>query len=136
MPRILFCAMHAKRVHFIPDAKVLVTIPQSDDRLVVRRLDPDKALEKSDLDYLFVVSRPPAVAKKGTKFTYQLAVKSKKGGVKYKVENGPDGMKVSAGGLIEWQVPAKGGEADNTIIIGITNDAGQECLHTFTLTVE
>jgi len=128
--------MHAKRVHFIPDAKVLVTIPQSDDRLVLRRLDPDKALEKSDLDYLLVVSRPPAVAKKGTKFTYQLAVKSKKGGVKYKVENGPDGMKVSAGGLIEWQVPAKGGEAENTIIIGITNDAGQECLHTFTLTVE
>ncbi len=36
-----------KRVHLIPDAKLLVTIPVSNDRLHLYRFDPDKELEKS-----------------------------------------------------------------------------------------
>jgi hypothetical protein len=36
-----------KRVLLIPNAKVLITIPLSNDRIVLHRLDPDAALEKA-----------------------------------------------------------------------------------------
>jgi hypothetical protein len=124
-----------RRIHFIPDAKVLITIPTVGDRLVLHRLDVDVALKKSDVDYLFVSSRPPASATKGAVFSYQMAVKSRKGGVKYKMESGPAGMSVSATGLVRWAVPA--GLAEKTVdaIVSVGDSAGQEVFHTFTLAI-
>src|SRR5262249_48611372 len=51
---------HDKRVHFISDARILVTVPATKDQLVVYRFDLDKLIEATGVDYLFVVSTPPA----------------------------------------------------------------------------
>jgi hypothetical protein len=119
-----------KRGYFIPDAKLLVHIPLSDDQLILRRLDIKAGLERSGIDYLFVVSRPPVKAKKGATYRYQLAVKSKKGGVKYRLESGPKGMKVSDTGRLTWDVPANAeGEVD--VILSVGDRTGQEIFHTF-----
>ena len=48
-----------KAVWFIPDAHLLVTIPPSCDMLSLRRINIEQALDKSEVDYLFVASRPP-----------------------------------------------------------------------------
>src|SRR5205823_2304031 len=74
-----------KRVLFAPEAKTIAVLPLSSDRLVVHRFDVDEALDKAGIDYLFVVSRPPVAAYKGTPFVYTPVVKSKKGGVKLKL---------------------------------------------------
>lgn len=124
-----------KRVHFIPDAKVIVTIPASNDRLVVHRFDVEQALEKSGIDYLFVTSQPPTSVKKAESLTYQLAVKSKKGGLKYKLESGPKDMTISDSGKLTWQVPADFAEKETSVIVSIRDAGGQECFHTFTLSV-
>jgi hypothetical protein len=63
-----------KRFHFIPDAKLEIHIPMSNDRLVLKRLDIEAALEKSGIDYLFITSHAPGTAKRGATFRYQLAV--------------------------------------------------------------
>jgi uncharacterized protein (TIGR03067 family) len=125
-----------KRVHLVPEAKVLITLPDNADEIVLQRLDIDAALEKSGADYLMVTSRPPAVAAAGRAFAYQLAAKAKKGGVKYRLESGPPGMAVSPAGLVSWQVPADatvGGEV--TVLLTVADAAGQEVFHTFKLVV-
>ena len=124
-----------KRIHFLPQAKLIITIPASNDRLVLHRLDVDAVLEKSGVDYLFVTSEAPNSARKGETNIYQLVVKSRKGGVKYRVESGPAGMTVSESGKVNWQVPAGYTEPDATAILVITDAAGQERFHTFTVAV-
>ena len=52
-----------KRLFLIPDAKVLVTLPRTNDEVVLYRFDLDEALEKSGLDYLLVTSQPPREAR-------------------------------------------------------------------------
>jgi hypothetical protein len=124
-----------RRVFFIPQAKLIVTIPRISDLLYLHHFDLDEALEKSGIDYLVVTSQPPAAAIRGKPYSYALAVKSRKGGVKYKLEAGPDGMAVSPDGKLTWDVPAaiKGTEVD--VILTVSDASGQEVLHTFKIAI-
>jgi hypothetical protein len=122
-----------KRIYFIPAANLIVTIPDSSDRLVLHRFDVLKAVEKSGIDYLFVVSHAPVKAKKGATYRYQLAVKSKKGGVKYRVESGPAGMKISDTGLLSWDVPRSASETEIDVLLTISDRSGQEIFHRFSI---
>lgn len=115
---------HDKRVHLIPDAKLLVTIPNTNDKLVLRRFDLDALLAKADVDYLFVTSKAPAAFKPGEKLTYPVAVKSRKGGVKYKLESGPMGMAVSAAGQVTWSPPADFAEASVDVLLTVSDATG------------
>jgi predicted Zn finger-like uncharacterized protein len=124
-----------KRINYIPAAKVVVTIPPTDDKLILYRFDIDEALEKSDIDYLVVTSQPPPTARKGQLFQYQLVVKSKKGGVKYKLESGPNGMRIDAKGMLNWQVPPDAADAQADVIITVSDATGQELFHTFKLSI-
>src|SRR5262249_25260316 len=124
-----------RRVHFIPDAKLLVTIPDTKDKLVLHRFDLDAALDKAGIDYLFVTSRPPALAGKGIEYRYQIAVKSKKGGVKYKLDAAPKGMSVSSTGLVRWSVPKDCAEKKVDVIVSASDASGQEIFHSFKLDI-
>lgn len=124
-----------RRVHLIPDAKLLVTIPAGNDRLVLRRFDPEQALEKSGLDYLAVTSRAPTAAKRGAEYSYQIAVKSKKGGVKYRVASGPPGAAVGAAGKVTWAVPADFADGAAEVAVAVSDAGGREVTHAFRLDV-
>jgi Trypsin-like peptidase domain len=124
-----------KRVHFVPRAKLIVTLPAGEDRLVLHRFDPDQAIEQSDLDYLFVTSQAPPSVKRGEAFRYQLVVKSRRKDVRYKLEDGPKGMSVSDDGLVRWDVPQLYREAEAAVILSVRNGGNQECFHSFSLTI-
>ncbi|MCI0702019.1 MAG: trypsin-like peptidase domain-containing protein [Planctomycetia bacterium] len=123
-----------RRVFFIPDAKVIIVLPVSNDRVVMHKFDTDDALEKSGLDYLFVTSQPPRNVKPGTTFTYPLQVKSKHGGLTFKLDSGPKGMTVSATGVVTWAVPADA-TGDQEVILTVKDKTGQDVFHTFTVKV-
>lgn len=125
-----------RRIWFIPEAKALITIPTGQEKLVLHKLDVDAALEKSEIDYLFVASRPPLAVRKGGALSYAMQVKSKKGGVKFSVSSGPDGLSVDARGVVSWRVPADYKEKTANVIISVTDRAEQEAFHSFTLNVE
>jgi hypothetical protein len=125
-----------KRLFFIPSAKLLVRIPSSNDQVVLRRFDMDQAMDKSGVDYLVVTSQPPQAAIRGTKLTYQLKVKSRKGGLAYRLESGPAGMKISKDGKLTWSVPNDTPDEMVDIIVSVRDSAGQEAFHTFTLAVK
>jgi hypothetical protein len=124
-----------KRIILIPDARLLLIIPFTNDRIVVKRFDIDEVMDKSGVDYLLVTSRPPALATPGKQYEYQLVVKAKKGGVKYKIDSGPDGMQVTPKGLVRWQVPTAEPPGEVNVILTVSDSAGQEAFHTFKLRV-
>jgi hypothetical protein len=120
------------RVHYFPREKLLVTIPESDDKVVVRPFDLKQSLEATGADYLFVISKPHTRLRPGEAFNYQVETLSRAGGIKYKLEEAPDGMKVSDSGLITWKAAAAG-KAD--VILDVTDASGQEVQHTIVLYV-
>ncbi len=124
-----------KRIHFVPQANVIVTIPPDNDRLVLHRFDLDAALEKSAIDYLIVTSQPLRLARKKAVYTYRVTVKSRKGPVKYQLDSGPRGMTISDAGEITWKVPADCASGENDVILQIVDGAGQTCFHTFALSI-
>ncbi|HUT58449.1 MAG TPA: putative Ig domain-containing protein [Phycisphaerae bacterium] len=124
-----------KRIIFIPAAELLIVIPASNDKVHLRRLNVLEELKSSKIDYFFVDSSPVTAARAGQTYTYPVKVYARKGGVKYKLESAPDGMKISADGTITWRVPADLA-ADQTAVILLINDAaGQEVYHSFTIKI-
>jgi hypothetical protein len=119
------------RVVFVPDARVVVTLPVSNDVIELTRFDLDEALAKADIDYLFVASDPPAVARTGGQYTHQLVVKSRRGGVAYKLQSGPPSMTVSAVGRIDWPVPPDAAGQGHVVRISVTDASEQEVVKTF-----
>ncbi len=103
------------------------------ESLVIVPFDTVKLLASSNLDYLFVDSQPPSSAKVGEKFEYQIAVKSSKGGLQFKLDNGPPGMVIDALGKLTWNIPANHSAANNAVIVTIKDAAGQEFFYTFTI---
>lgn len=122
-----------RRVHLIPDAKVLVTVPLPADRLMLHRVDVNELVKHSPVDYLVVRSAPPRAAARGTLFRYPVEVLSKRGGVKYAVDLGPDGMTVSPAGEVLWRVPLDADEQQHQVVLSVRDAGGQERLQTFTL---
>ncbi len=126
---------HDQRIHFLPAAKVVVAVPKTNDRLILYRFDPEAALEKSNLDYLVVTSQAPPAARAGQEYAYQLAVKSKKGGVKYRLDSGPKGMAIDAAGKLTW-TPAADAPKENDVVVSVRDASGQEVAHSFRVGVE
>jgi hypothetical protein len=124
-----------QRVHLIPRAKVLVTVGEGNDRLVLRKFDLAAELEAEGIDYLFVASAPVTSATKGGKYTYKMDVRSKKGEVKVSLQSGPKGMTVSKDGLIQWSVPGRGEEEVQTVIVEVSDGSTQTIFHTFGIRV-
>ncbi|MDY3553040.1 hypothetical protein R5W24_002130 [Gemmata sp. JC717] len=124
-----------RRVFLIPDAKLLVAVPDAGDRLILHRFDLDALAERSGTDYLYVSGSPPAEVAAGAKFTYAPVVRSKKGGAKFKLVAGPDGMKLGAAGTIEWEAPASATGSTVIATVSVSDSSGQEIAHTFKLSV-
>jgi S1-C subfamily serine protease len=123
-----------KRVHYYPLAGLLVTLGVGKEYLAVRKLDLADQLEKSGADYLVILSRPPS-AKAGTAYSYNLDVRSKKGGVKVKLESGPPGLKVTPEGQVSWNVPATPDGIEADVIVTVSDASGQETFHTFKIQI-
>jgi S1-C subfamily serine protease len=121
-----------RRIFYYPTAGLLVTLGREKDRLILRRVDLSAELDRSGADYLVVVSRPPAAAAPGKRLEYAVRVKSKKGGVRYKLEAGPEGMSVGADGTLTWDAPA-GFNKPESVALTISDASGQEVLHRFEL---
>src|SRR5262245_10836630 len=123
-----------KRIHYVPRAEALVTVNAAADKVFVRRLNIDETIEASGVDYLYVKSVPIADAERGSEYVYPVVVKSKKGGVKIKLESGPDGMKVTDT-TVRWRVPVALGESEARVVLTASDATGQEVLHSFTVRV-
>ena len=90
-------------IYYLPQNNILATLPDSNDKVVIRHFDLRKAIEEQGTDYLLVVSKPPTRVDVGSTYAYSLETWSKRGGVKYRLDDGPKGMTVSPAGEVRWQ---------------------------------
>jgi hypothetical protein len=126
--------MHDGRVHLCPDAGRLVVIPKTNDQLILYPFNVEDLLKKSDTDYLLVTSEPPPDAARGVQFAYTPVVRSRKGGVKVKLDSGPEGMRL-VDGRLAWRVPDNFADKEVDVILTISDSTGQEVFQTFKLAV-
>ena len=126
-----------KRFHFVPAANLFVTIPFANDRLVLRRLDIRKALDKLGADYLVVTTPCNLYATAGTTFNHQIEAFAKAGGIQYTVGQGPDGLTVSPTGKLTWLPPSSSASGDVvTAVVTVADSAGTERFHTLRIRVK
>jgi serine protease Do len=123
-----------KLIHFIPDARLIVTIPATKDRLLLQQFELSHALKESPTDYLLVSSAPVTTAARNSNYVYQIKVESKRGGVKFSLENGPAGMKITPTGKLTWTAGPK--EGNETVIVRITDTSGQELFHAYKIRIK
>ncbi len=122
-----------KRVHYVVPANALLSIPFSNDKIVLQSFDLLEELKGSAADYFFVASLPVRVFETGMTYKYRIKVASKRPGAKFELTSGPKGMHVSRSGEITWKVPKDFEEETVDVIVGITNSANQACYDTFTI---
>ena len=58
------------------------------------------------------------------------------GGVRFTLEEGPDGMTLSPDGVLRWQVPADRAGKSFDVIVTLRDSAPREITHAFTMKLE
>lgn len=122
-----------RRIHYYPRAGLLAVLI-APDRLLLRRVDLVKNLEKTGADYIVVVSQPPA-AHPGSTWNYQLDIRAKAGVGKVTLEAGPEGLTVTPEGRMTWRVPDDYSGAVAPVKLTLRDAKGQEMLQQFTIMV-
>jgi hypothetical protein len=126
-----------QRYILLPAAGVLISIPATNDRLVLRRFDLDDLLTKFIQPYLFVASSPVTVATRGSTYTYRVVVKTNGPGTKYQLDKAPPGMKVTTDGKITWEVPADFAADEAEVSLKVTDVRPLlAAVHTFRIAIE
>jgi WD40 repeat protein len=126
-----------KRFHYVPAANLLISIPFTNDQLVVRRLDLRTSLDKVAKDYLLVTSSPQLYATADQPLNHQIEALSKAGGLRYTLTQGPEGLTVSPAGALSWTPPKSlAGDDPVTVIVTVSDASGQERFHRLRISID
>lgn len=123
-----------QRIHFFPNANLLLTLTPSNDELILRRVSLVEVMKEKGVDYLFASSVPPKRVTAGGTYTYELQILSARGRARATLDSGPAGMKLRRNRLT-WQVPATQEPGPQSVILTLTDASGQEVFHAFKVEV-
>ncbi len=122
-----------KRVYLNLSLNRLVSIPFTNDSVLLQHFDFLSELKNSELDYFFVSSNPVPTFSPGKTYSYQITVESNKKQVKYELASGPEKMQVSTTGKVTWNVPSKFKEQTVDVLVTITNGESMQTYESFTI---
>jgi S1-C subfamily serine protease len=125
-----------KRFHFIPAARLFITIPPTNDRLVLRRLDIDQAIARSEKPLLLVTSPGELSVRPRQEIVHQVQARSSKGPVRFELTSGPAGLSVSSEGMLSWRAPIAGGNEVHEAVVTISDASGRQIFHTIRIKVQ
>ncbi len=124
-----------KRYHFLPELKLLITIPPTNDQLILRRVDLVEALKNSDRTYIVVTSPKPRSATSGSSFKHQLTHLASED-VAYEIAFAPPNMSISADGMLTWDVPKGDRGKIHRVVLLARLPGGLEQFHSFVLQIQ
>jgi len=124
-----------KRFHFVPAAQLMITIPLTNDRLVLRSLKIDHSLDRAGGDRVVVTSPTGLSATAGQKLVHRIVAQSKEAGITYTLARGPEGLNVAPDGQLTWMVP-QGFKGEATAVVVVGDASGAELFHTLKIRVE
>jgi len=116
-----------------PETNTLAYLDENRTTLHLLDLNVARLLAQLESDYLLVASVPPAKVPSGMPLRYPIDVRSKTGGVVYRLEAGPEGLTVGADGVVTWNVPAGGTGSRDLTVVSITDASGQTILHAWNM---
>ena len=125
-----------QHIYFVPKAQVIAMLATSGDAVVLRRFNIEEELAKAGRNYVFVMSSPPGIVRLGETLRYQLDVRSRAGGVTYKLEAGPKGMTVSDTGLVSWTAKTRAGGEVAHCEVAIRDSQHKTIHHAFDLDLD
>jgi hypothetical protein len=120
-------------LHFVPGAKLLVTIHSDLSHLTLRRLDPENPPGKQKPAAPVVVSAPPVAAERGGEVDFRMETRFAGGAQKFALAAGPRGMTVSPDGRLRWKVPADWPSTETSVLVSMTDGEGRETFRRFWL---
>ncbi|WP_406695291.1 serine protease [Singulisphaera sp. Ch08] len=122
-----------QRFHYVPAARLLITIPPTNDRLVLRRVDIEPAIDR--VGAIIVLSPPLVNAVAGQPLDTRIVAKSPAGDVKFTLTEGPKGLSVSSDGRISWPQPDQPGDPAE-IVLSLSDLAGRKRIHKVVIRVQ
>ncbi|MFT5855075.1 MAG: hypothetical protein ACI8XO_002323 [Verrucomicrobiales bacterium] len=125
----------AKRFYLIPKYDVFIYLPSSFNKFEMIEFSVEEKLKNLGEDYLLVNSPPPSIGKIGTLFSHQVTAASSSGGIKFKLQSGPEGLAVNDTGLVRWNVPTNMRGQKESIILSLSDSEGRERFYTFTIQI-
>jgi serine/threonine protein kinase len=123
------------RIHYLHSATVLLTLPEENDRVVVRPLDLFASVDPEGRNNLFVLSVPPRRVRAGKVYEHALEIHSTAGAIHYDVD-GPPSMTISTKGKLSWKVPANHKRETVAVIVTIGDASGKDIKYHFDISVE
>ena len=122
-----------QRFHWLPSVELLVVIPPTDDRLILRRVRLSDFLAKLGENDLFLSSPRGFDVLLGKSFHQELAARSGRGQAQFKLSKGPTGMRLSPVGELEWEAPTGKPGEELEAVVEVSNAAGRKISETIVL---
>jgi hypothetical protein len=118
-----------KRFHLIPAAQLLITIPPANDRLVLRRLDVDSALEQAEYPGLIVGTSTNLNVEAGCELHHQIEARSRGKTLHFDLAKGPAGLTLSPTGALDWKLPTDLPNDVEEVLVNIGDSLGRKRSH-------
>jgi S1-C subfamily serine protease len=122
-----------KRIYFIPNAKLVVLLPEKQESVILHRFDLEESLRASENNYLAITSNPAPLIANDQDFQYQIVTASNHGNLRYHLDSGPEGMTVSDTGLVQWKVQNLPEDGEIKVRITVSDDREHNVQHNFEL---
>jgi hypothetical protein len=123
-----------QRFHLVPAVRRLVTISPKNDRLVIRSVDVESALNRAD--GIVILSTPLLIALAGVPFRGRIEARSSNGDVRFALVEGPKGLSISSDGEISWPQPALADGLKATAVLSLSDPAGRQRTHSVVIRVQ
>ena len=122
-----------KRVYYLLSANQLITVPFSNDQVIMKEFDLKGELAESKLDHFFISSSPDRNFTPGGTYRYQIEVQTNQRKIEYTLTSAPEGMSISDKGLITWRVPKNFSNDTVDVIVSVTAGEIHQSYDNFTL---
>jgi hypothetical protein len=124
-----------QRFHWIPAANLLVVIPPTNDRLVLRHVRLKEMLERLGGNYLFVSSPRGIDVVLGRPFRGAIIAETGRGRATFTLMKGPPGLRLSIVGELQWDEPSGKPGDQVELDIEISNGAMRPVAETLVLRI-
>ena len=96
----------SRRYLLLPESKAFVVTDFYGKKMQIHNVDIQKLIESNGKDFLTVLSSPPKTFEVGKPFSYQIKTASGSNSTNYKLIDPPEGVAITAEGLLTWTPPA------------------------------
>jgi len=125
-----------RRIHLIPQLQILATLPPTNDKIILRPFPFGENSKTDTENFLYVSSVPPVGATPDIPYVYEIEWHSSAGNVRFEKVAGPENLKISNKGKIEWLPETADTGNRHQVVLRLVDGDDDSRYHSFTISVE